>query len=577
MKNISGNRSCLELLVPILIIVAFMFALSMTPLPLFAADDLGPHLKGLSRDEILRMGEVMYRNGVLPSGEPLQSIVKGDILDEGGNLTCMSCHLRSGFGTAEGRVRTPPIDGRRLYSPLSKFKGIPLTRRAPGSENEELFRPAYTDETLARVIVTGDDPTGRKINDVMPIYLLNDRDAEVLVAYLKNLSTGPQPGVTEKALHFATVIAGDVAKEDREAMLDPLQAFIKNWRIPPMMERSMRAKAHLEEGTSQKLRSLSLSVWELKGPAETWRKQLDEYYQKDPVLALLGGIAGGEWAPIHRFCEDHRIPAVFPITDYPVISETDWYTLYLSKGLYQEGEAAARYLNSRDDGGRPVSVVQVFRKDRPGLVLSKAFQETWVGLGHDAPEAVTLDPGEPLAASFWKKLVEKHKHAVVLLWLDAKDFPALDDLAAANIKPDMIFASASLLGHRLYTLPEKERASVYLTYPYSLPQAPLKNIASAPSSTGGIRMPVGKQAIDFKMRSLFSVLSGSLPKMRSFVYRDFFLEQLENTADLAILPVGYTRLSFGTGQRYASKGCYVVQLSEGPDPVLIRKSEWVIY
>jgi hypothetical protein len=60
MKNISGNRSCLELLVPILIIVAFMFALSMTPLPLFAADDLGPHLKGLSRDEVLRMGEVMY-------------------------------------------------------------------------------------------------------------------------------------------------------------------------------------------------------------------------------------------------------------------------------------------------------------------------------------------------------------------------------------------------------------------------------------------------------------------------------------------------------------------------------------
>jgi hypothetical protein len=34
MKNISGNRSCLELLVPILIIVAFMFALSMISAPI---------------------------------------------------------------------------------------------------------------------------------------------------------------------------------------------------------------------------------------------------------------------------------------------------------------------------------------------------------------------------------------------------------------------------------------------------------------------------------------------------------------------------------------------------------------
>jgi hypothetical protein len=36
-------------------------------------------------------------------------------------------------------------------------------------------------------------------------------------------------------------------------------------------------------------------------------------------------------------------------------------------------------------------------------------------------------------------------------------------------------------------------------------------------------------------------------------------------------------MSFGTGQRYASKGCYVVQLSEGPKPELAKRSEWIIY
>jgi hypothetical protein len=39
----------------------------------------------------------------------------------------------------------------------------------------------------------------------------------------------------------------------------------------------------------------------------------------------------------------------------------------------------------------------------------------------------------------------------------------------------------------------------------------------------------------------------------------------------------FERLSFGPGQRYASKGCYIVQLSKGEKPGLIKKSDWVIH
>jgi hypothetical protein len=39
----------------------------------------------------------------------------------------------------------------------------------------------------------------------------------------------------------------------------------------------------------------------------------------------------------------------------------------------------------------------------------------------------------------------------------------------------------------------------------------------------------------------------------------------------------YGRLSFGPGQRYAAKGCYIVQLGKGPDPELVKKSDWVIH
>jgi hypothetical protein len=545
-----------------------------------AADDLNPVLKGSTRDDVLRWGEAMYLTGLLPSGEVMKAVVKGDVPVDGTMFTCVSCHLRSGFGTGEGTVRTPPIDGTRLYSPLSRFKGIPQRRMGEQLKIEDLYRPAYTDDTLARAMQTGEDPSGRPINDVMPKYLLNDRDAHILAYYLKNLSSGLQSGVTETTLRFATIITDEVSKEDRDAMLTPLQSFVSNWRISKNMERMIRTEAYLAEGAARGSRTLSLGVWELKGPAETWRVQLEEYYKKDPVFAFLGGISSGDWTPIHRFCEERKIPAFFPLTDLPAVTETGWYTLYLSKGLYQEGETAARYLNGRNDLLRDSPVVQVFRKDPAGLALSKAFQETWLSLGHGAPENIVLDRAGTIPVDLWKTLAGKYKHAVVLLWLGAKDFPALDTLTKNHTRPDTIFASYSLLQRAAYSLPESERASVYVIYPYALPGDSRKNRSSSDPRAGNTPLPGMNQDIGLKMRALFSTINGPLARMRNYVYRDYFIELVETTPDQSLapgVPGAYPRLSFGSGQRYASKGCYVVQLSAGPNPELVTKSEWVIH
>ena len=562
---------------PMLAAVLLMFFLA-SPGTVMAQTAKPELIGGVTPQEALRLGEKMYREGILPSGKPMQGMMQGDIPVEGDKFTCSNCHQRSGFGGLEGTVRTLPIDGARLYSPMSTFKGMPLKKQAVAQkEAEGYYRPAYTDETLAKAMRTGEDPTGKQIFKTMPTYFLNDNDMAILVYYLKHLSTGREPGVTDTGLKFATVITDEVAKEDREAMLGPLQNFISNWRISKDMEFMVKKEAFIQEGTSTGEKKLSLDVWELKGPEESWRAQLEEYYKKAPVFALLGGITTKEWAPIHQFCEDHEIPAVFPITNFPVISETSWYTLYLSKGFFQEGEAAARYLNTREDLLKDMSIVQVFRKDRAGLALSKAFQETWLGLLRKAPENVSLEQGQTLNADFWKKLAEKHKRAVVLMWLDANDFPDLDRLAKDHSNPEIIFASTSLLGKRMYALPDKARGSVYLTYPYTLPQnagnykpqmeAMLKN-------SGGSN---ANQFIEYKILSLRMVVNGPIARMRNYIYREFFFEIMDDLTDLSIVPAPYPRLSFGAGQRYASKGCYIVQVGEGPQPGLVSRSEWVIH
>jgi hypothetical protein len=559
-----------------LISLAAGAALCFNALPsAHAENDLSPILKGLTRDDVLRMGEAMYRIGLLPSGEPMQAVVMGDVPVEGTMFTCASCHLRSGYGSSEGQVRMPPIDGTRLYSPVSKSRRAPLVGRPTGG-GEELYRPAYTDETLASVLETGIDPAGRRLNTVMPVYVLSERDREIMVYYLKYLSTEPQPGVTETSLHFATVITEDVPGEDRDAMLVPLKNYINNWRLPKSTERGQRSSLYKREGTMKAMRTFTLAVWELKGPRETWREQLEEYYRKEPVFALLGGISTGEWEPIHRFCEDHRIPAVFPITDYPVISETDWYTLYLSKGFSQEGEAAARFLHGREDLSKTPAIIQVIRDEPAGRALSRAFQDTWVSLEHEAPDTVVLKRDEPIPASFWKELAGKNKKPVVLLWLNAGDFPDLKLLTKGS-RPSMVFASASLLGGRLSTLAEGERKYVYMTYPYSLPLKPKGQRAQVGSSPQSDKVLITRRSTMLKMFSLSQTISDPLSKMRTFVSRDYFLELIEAAPDLVAVPATYPRLSFGTGQRYASKGCYIVQLTSGPNPELIKRSEWVIH
>lgn len=37
------------------------------------------------------------------------------------------------------------------------------------------------------------------------------------------------------------------------------------------------------------------------------------------------------------------------------------------------------------------------------------------------------------------------------------------------------------------------------------------------------------------------------------------------------------RLSFGSGQRYASKGYYVSRVGKGPDPEFVKVSGWVVH
>ena len=79
------------------------------------------------------------------------------------------------------------------------------------------------------------------------------------------------------------------------------------------------------------------------------------------------------------------------------------------------------------------------------------------------------------------------------------------------------------------------------------------------------------------MYFISSLLTTPLTMMKSNYYRDYLLERIDMMEDQTYTIGVYPRLSFGPGQRYASKGCYIVQLGKGPQPELVPKSNWVIH
>ncbi len=557
--------------------LAGAFGFLLLTAPALAAPPATAHpagtVAGLPEDKALALGERMYRLGILPSGESMPSVVNGDVPVEGTAFSCSSCHLRAGLGSWEGGIVTLPTNGARLAIPRYwKFPNLSPEERRELKLQNPAARPAYTDETLAHLLRTGRDPSGYDMHSVMPRYHLSDPDMAILIHYLRNLSARHSPGVVGDTLRFATVIAPGVSEDDQQAMLVPLNNYVARHN---QFSAGFGNRMYLGVGGNEMsgaYRKLSLSVWRLTGAPETWEAQLDAFLAKEPAFALLGGLAPGDWKPIHAFCERAQLPCLFPITDLPVVSDTDWYTQYFSKGYYQEGQAAARYLHGLEDPKPARKVLQIIENSLEGKALAQGFRDTWAELGQAAMPEILLPEGKPLALATLADLLAREKPSTVLLWTGASAFPALTALTRGATGA---FMSARLLGSQLTSLPELVRTQVWITYPYRDPKLEPKYSLYADTLLGGLMQRHPETRISTRTYALIQILRQALMDMDRHFYRDNLLDRIGMQRD-QILP-DYLRLSFGPGQRYASKGCFIMQVGPGPSPVLLRKSEWVIH
>jgi len=522
----------------------------------------------------LELGKRIYREGITASGEPLSAVVQSDVPLPGTLIACGDCHQRSGLGSSEGSTLTPGVTGALLFQPRTIQRKQMYASRMEGPGT----RPAYTDESLVRAIRQGMDPAGRTLDDLMPRYALSDEDMGHLTDYLKSLSSGPSPGVTQEVIHFATVVTEGVPPEKRNAMLAVLEAFFRDKNAGTRHEkRRVERSPWYKEWKYLAYRQWVLHLWDLTGSVETWSAQLEQYYDEQPVFALLSGLGTGEWRPVHEFCERFEVPCLLPQTDLPVISGTDFYSVYFSEGISLEAKVLAKYLVESIGLAAGAPIVQVYRDDAKGAVAARAFRQA---LPSDRAAVVrdrALEASEQLTNELWTELAQGAVRPLLVLWLDDVDLGQLGALADKPASIAGIYLSSSLVPGQRGSVPAGLWDKTFFVYPFALPEDAARKLARVKPWLRAKKIEMTDERVQMNAYFAVRVAGDALMHCVGNLYRDYFVEKIEHRVTTGMVtPSVYPYVSLGPGQRFLSKGSYIAKPAAQSRAGLSAASGWIV-
>jgi len=509
-------------------------------------------------------GENLYRRGQLPSGEPVQALREGGATVRGADAACVNCHRRSGLGSSEGRITIPPIAGPYLFAP----RGKSLEQlRIPFVDTARLNHDPYTDESLARAIREGVGANERPFNYLMPRYQIDDATMAELIAYLKEIKVAPSPGAGTSVLHFATIITPDADPVKRRGMLDVMnQYFVDKNNAAARTKAPTLYSSHTTMFRVE--RRWQLHVWELSGAPATWEAQLRKHLAAEPVFAVISGLGGSNWGPVHRFCEAQSLPCLFPNVEAPVGHDSDFYSVYFSRGVLLEAQLIARELAEAREPIR--RVVQVFRAGDVGEQAARTLQAARTGSAQQIVSRVLKAHGA--SKDLDAALREVGPTDALVLWLRAQDLKAL---GAVPVTTSRVWISGEMGGLEQAPLPASWRAAARMAYPVDLPGRRVVRVDYALSWFRIRKIPVIAQQVQADTYLACGLVSETLNHMVDAFVREYLVERLEMALDHRALTGYYPRLTLAPGQRFASKGGYIVRFTEPQGPRVAALGDWI--
>ena len=507
-------------------------------------------------------GERIYRSGMLASGMPLLGSRSDGVRVSGASAACINCHRASGLGGAEGNQLIPPVVGSLLRAPGQR-RAERAGRLAAGlsrNEHPAYTRAGYTEQSFAQAMLSGSRPTGEAMGYLMPRYDLDAAALAQLLAYLDTLPLGRAPGVDDKALHLATIVTTDAPAAEREMTLSIISRCLA--------ERSPRPSGHAGAP-----RPWQHHVWQLGANPALWQQELAQFQRQQPVFAVVSGVSGGAWTPIHQFCEREKMPCVLPNTAAVDDTLASHWSFYFSRGVSLEAAVLAQRLADDAPPGGWRRIVQRSDDTEAARLAAEALRRHLRDLGITA--VIDQQRHDPQADRLLT--ITLTGQDALVLWLNPTALRSFTDTATAP-RVGRVIVSGELGGLEESPLAMAWRERAWMLYPY---EAAERRNGRLILNTGhwmsrqSLALQPELSRLQGNTYSACEVSVRALQTMRERYSREYFVELLE-AADEAAVATAYPRFTLGPGQRHGSRGAFIMQYLAPDFTRLTATGDWVV-
>jgi hypothetical protein len=187
-----------------------------------------------------------------------------------------------------------------------------------------------------------------------------------------------------------------------------------------------------------------------------------------------------------------------------------------------------------------------------------------------------LAEGGGLSMETLAKLAGKDRPYVLVVWLGSAD---LKDLGLSSEPPAALkgfYMSASLSAMRRPDFPAGWLSKLSMVYPFDLPASREQRFLRTKAWLHARKIPLTDERTQANAFFAATVTGDAVSHLGDNFSRDYLIERIEQMTQSSLSPSIYPHPSLGPGQRFASKGGYVVRFpaEKGGGPVAI--SEWLI-
>ncbi|HSL81860.1 MAG TPA: ABC transporter substrate-binding protein [Thermoanaerobaculia bacterium] len=485
----------------------------------------------------LELGRRVYVDGVGAEGREIVAVLAGGAEVSAAVLPCAGCHGAGGRGRPEGGVSPSNLTWEALTKPYGVTHG---SGRA---------HPPYDERSLVWAVTHGVDPGGNALSDAMPRYRLSRREAEALVAYLRQLGSAAEPGVTGAAVRLGVVLPPPELGGLAEALRAVLEA---------VAERANEAGGFYG-------RRVELRFAQPAGTPAGRRAAVAELLDEDRPFALVAGFIAGADGEITALAAERRVPMVGPFTLHPQVGlPLNRWVFYLISGLDQQARALVDFAARRAAGAPPARVVAIHPEEPVAEGVAAAIRAQGRRHGAEgawgAVAAVPFAPGGLDARSLVDRELAAGTGVAFLLGSEAEVWAVLAAAAEAGWAP-AFYVPGALLGGLGNGLPLEAARRVVLSSPVldsdRRPGA-LARFRALDLPDGG---PAAYRPMQLAAMASAEVLFEGLERAGRDLTREGLVEALEGLYDYdtgLVPPVTY-----GPSRRIGALGAHILAFDEG--------------